>query len=140
VRADEFGFVEHDKVIPRIFFDLRSLVLLAAIFDREMMKFEFLGEVEEVLARRIADINPHHVLLIQAILANICGRKVIRKLFRRAVETNRRDHSSRPSLLKFPAKEYTFFKSFQESNLSASFKNRLESARPIFETRRRVHP
>jgi hypothetical protein len=95
-RADKFGLVEHYEVIAFVLFDLRPLVRVAAIFNRERVKLKLFRKLYEILARGVGNINPDDLVLVPAHVADVCRRKIFRKLLGRAIQTNSLNQPARP--------------------------------------------
>jgi hypothetical protein len=92
IGACELRFVKDYEIVALIFFDLRALVLFAAVLYRELMKVELLCKLKEILARGVCDIGPDDFVLVQANLADVGCRNLFRKLFGDAIETDGRNH------------------------------------------------
>ena len=80
VGADQLGLVEDDEVVAGVLLDLRALVRVAAVLDGERVEAELLGQLVEVLARRVGDVRPDDVVLDPTAVAQLRGREVLREL------------------------------------------------------------
>ncbi len=71
VRRRRFNRVEHDEVVGLVLIDLRPLVGLARVLDRERMQLQILRDAGELAALAIRDVDPARLL---AVLRDLLGR------------------------------------------------------------------
>src|SRR3712207_7129545 len=64
----------------------------STLFPYTTLFRSLLGQVEEVLAGRVADVHPHDLLRAQAVVADVRRRQVVGELLRDAVRSE--EHTS----------------------------------------------
>ena len=75
IRAGLFERVHHDEVVVVVLVDLRSLMLVLGVLDRQRMKPELSGRETQVLTLRVGDVEPAGMLAAQ--LGQLVRRMVL---------------------------------------------------------------
>ena len=84
--SSQFRFIEHHEVIAGVLFYLWSLVLVAAIFNRQMMEAELLRQLCKIPARWIAYVGPNDIVLYLSQIADVSNRAFFNELLRLVIQ------------------------------------------------------
>src|SRR5688572_32781361 len=96
----EFGLIEHHEVIAGVLFNFGTLMLIAAIFNRQVMKPELFCQLFKISTCWITHVGPNDIGVYFAEIADVSSGAIFRKLPRVVIQAKSGDHpvdSSRSS-------------------------------------------